>query len=1303
MRKVLCAVCLGVAAAAAAAVTYVDQRNTAGPWTGETWQEAYQTVSEGITRAQTDDGDVWVAFLADGSTAYTENVDIPDGVCVYGGFEGVELNFGDRAGYEGTLQGDGTRSTVVLSGNATLDWFRVTNGADTYGGGVYVSPSSSATITNCYVFLNSATDAGGGIYVAGDSTALIQGCTIEENAAASGGGVYFEAAPPPKAYANQIIDCIFHINDAVGNSVAGGEGGGLMFLAPCDVFGCTFQSNRALGAPAGTDGGEGGGIYAGADCDISDDWGGYSPNTFSSNLAGPGLQADVDTNGGKGGAVYCAGGPTGIYIANNEFNGNDAKGGSGNWDDTLSGYGGAIYIADYAEVHGNGFISNAALSAVGRPNPVTGSGGYGGGVCCADNSYAYVHDNTFDGNTADYMGGGVACIFGSTALVQTNTFLTNAAEWGGGIALFESAATVDDNEIGPDNDSPSGGGGIAAVTSGDLRKQADNEVTLNYIHDNTSGMGGGVYIEGPMGGWESGPKIGEGDQVTGNTIEYNTASWNGGGIRVNSGTPNIEDNDIQYNDCPDGNGGGISTNGDTVINNNRILWNTAYWAGGGIDATSVAFEYYTPEITLNDIHHNSAGEGGGGAILNYADLGGALIDQNQIYDNTTSGPGGGICIEPWTAPLITANNIHDNQADLGGGGIQIRPEAYGEISGNTIQDNDSLVEGGGINIGSGYAPTKDETSSKQDVILIQSNDILSNDAPKGGGIHCAPFQAIYFGSEVHILDNTVQDNQADDGGGIYFDWGNEGILAEQNIITGNTAVADGGGVCISYTDPPGAKQDDVEGLNLVDNDITYNSATNGGGVYSETGPTYIDTFIELNDIEWNDATSGAGVYLALSDVQVKGNNINNNTATAGGGGVAVSYPDIVIEPEAKDLTGILIEENAISGNSGSEGGGVYCSVGEGGPPVLIDDNNVELNSADGGAGFYFVYGHALVTNNILTDNIATGCGGGAFFGWDCHPEFHNNDLYANTASDSCGGGVFIEEAPPPKTNGGPSVVNNIITDSSGDGATIQAGAAGTFAHNDVWNNASLDYTFADLTGMAGNISDDPDYLNAGLGDYHISGGSPCRDVGDSTVALPALDYDDEPRVAGIVDIGADEVQGYISPAGWFKDGWNLISVPVDPFDPEASAVFDDLVAAGNVINTNLFNYSQATGYLMYSTGFTAVERKRAYWLRLTVAGQETLTGTEDTADPMTIPLDNGWNMIGHPHPEAVAWADCSITDGATTLSIADASAAGWLQATGYYYEIGYFEITPASGDLTAWYGYWILTYTDGLTLLVPQP
>ncbi len=100
------------------------------------------------------------------------------------------------------------------------------------------------------------------------------------------------------------------------------------------------------------------------------------------------------------------------------------------------------------------------------------------------------------------------------------------------------------------------------------------------------------------------------------------------------------------------------------------------------------------------------------------------------------------------------------------------------------------------------------------------------------------------------------------------------------------------------------------------------------------------------------------------------------------------------------------------------------------------------------------------------------------------------------------------------------VTNNIITDNAGYGIN---GDCPTFSYNDVWNNASGDYGGVCSAGT-GDISADPNYVDAAGGDYHLELYSPCMNAGDNGApSLPGTDFDGDSRIIhGSVDMGMDE-------------------------------------------------------------------------------------------------------------------------------------------------------------------------------------
>jgi hypothetical protein len=170
----------------------------------------------------------------------------------------------------------------------------------------------------------------------------------------------------------------------------------------------------------------------------------------------------------------------------------------------------------------------------------------------------------------------------------------------------------------------------------------------------------------------------------------------------------------------------------------------------------------------------------------------AVIEDNVIENNTARwngvlpGAGGGIAVDLSSDPVITRNVIRGNLAEgdtLGvygyGGGIHLADYTTATITNNVVADNRATAAGGGIYLGitgAGYSTT------------VTNNTIVGNRAgqdgstilPEGGGIE------VYDGFSGPIRNGLIADNQADQGGGIYFVGnGTQGIDFENNDFDAN--------------------------------------------------------------------------------------------------------------------------------------------------------------------------------------------------------------------------------------------------------------------------------------------------------------------------------------------------------------------------------------------------------------------------------------------------------------------------------------------------------------------------------------
>ena len=381
--------------------------------------------------------------------------------------------------------GTGTRDTLIhdYQGEEYIE-------ESYFGGGIYISGSSSPTIT-----LNTIEDneiehdksAGGGIAVLDYSMPRIINNTIKGNASFNGGGIYTWKGSPV------IEENELHDNDA--RSYGGGmfidfesspgirnnnfydnrctSGGAIaVFFADPVISGNTMNNNRSIWY--------GGGIALFDASPIIEN------NDISSNTA---------KNHGGGLSLAEGSNPE---IINNTITKNYTEESGGGMailegsepnvvDNIISENvvlfgGGGIYIRESSPtIDGNSIVDNIVQQD-------------GGGMAIIRESSPLVVNNTIDENSAGRLGGGLAVGEDSTPVFQDNTISNNVAmASGGGIFVQRSIITLERNIIsdnkarGELEDLPGSGGGVFLVASS-MATIINNEFTGNTATE----LGGAV-------------------------------------------------------------------------------------------------------------------------------------------------------------------------------------------------------------------------------------------------------------------------------------------------------------------------------------------------------------------------------------------------------------------------------------------------------------------------------------------------------------------------------------------------------------------------------------------------------------------------------------------------------------------------------------------------------------------------------------------------------------------------------------------------------------------------------------------
>jgi hypothetical protein len=257
--------------------------------------------------------------------------------------------------------------------------------------------------------------------------------------------------------------------------------------------------------------------------------------------------------------------------------------------------------------------------------------------------------------------------------------------------------------------------------------------------------------------------------------------------------------------------------------------------------------------------------------------------------------------------------------------------------------------------------------------------------------------------------------------------------------------------------------------NIITNNLALVGSSQGGGFCS----SYSLPSLEGNLIGWNRAVDGSAIYAFQGGARIAGNTIIYNSYY---GTLQMQRAAVVLD----SCGDFLLDGNLIGGNTSAQGGGIYIFTPFGG---VVRNNHILYNQA---AGQYFTYGGGLY------GNFYPNSGGPNF-----PVSIYNNTFVGNSAvygpyGDTGAMALMIQQ---------PNVVvaNNIIAFNSG-GIGLVPGSTWTpnLLNNCLYYNPNGNY-YA-LSAGAGDINQDPQFVNRAAGDYHLQATSPCIDAGTASNA-----------------------------------------------------------------------------------------------------------------------------------------------------------------------------------------------------------
>jgi predicted outer membrane repeat protein len=840
----------------ASAVVFVSTTGNDGN-TGLSWAQAKRTIQAGATLAASQpDLTVWVEKNTVPIPAYVENVSVPVGVLIYGGFDGTEdpltFNLDDRVFTPPTVVQPLVAATSIFTtlGSNRIDGFTIENGAALLGAAI-MNASGSIIVANC-IIQNNASHLGGGIYATNGYLSVTDSQFIHN-----------------------------HAEDSVGNPDA--QGGAIYTLnSTLIVTDCEFTEDFAQIDTNNLGTAKGGAIYAEDGTSTVT----IQRSTFDSCV----ILGKVATHYAYGGAIYVT--DTDALIRNNMI----YKCGAYGAGDTETSYGGAIAFENpgVPTIVNNTFYGDAVTPNAGLVTDADRPYGMGAAIYLSGSGPANVLNNIISQSR------GTAVVNeGMTVKFNYNLLWHNA----GGDIFGLSFPFYSTNP----------------VLNKDFNIMKDPQYYDKYNNDFHITKGSPARNAGYVGAGAGSYDIDGETRVISGTIDIGADEFhdndNDGGANIIDPQPdvfNLPDTDADgvsdiFDNCPtNANSTQVDSNGDgkgdacTPLSSGATPY--AYYVDGTVvssgDGTTWATAFKTIQEAIDAADsHNQSGWTQNYVVWVRGGPAGQTYDENILiwHGVAVYGAWSGSPVSPTDVPSpYPLRDISTNQTTIDGGALtsvaviaHLPQDRYLDASLKATYDaTHSVLDA--FTLTNGTAELGGGVSIYKEFANVSTCRINSNTAALGGGVYLykssaivgdglTPPPATLLSGDTTIYSNTATgvSTYAGYGGGVYAEKGSPIIFA--NLIEDNTAFY-GGGIASRASAP-------IIVENLIGCQVSPNTATGttgdgkGGGIYLDNAT---DAAMNKLTIVSNTATgatgAGGGIYCDNSNFTLKNSIVAYNTA-----------------------------------------------------------------------------------------------------------------------------------------------------------------------------------------------------------------------------------------------------------------------------------------------------------------------------------------------------------------------------------------------------------------------------------------